>query len=599
MSYIQPTGVIQLFKGIALDNRYMHTIYFGSEALQDAWFTNKYNTGSIATPKKAFGFTAQSYSRPSRQSVKIKINVEEILGVTYMRFKNRNGMWFYAFINYVEYVNENTTLVTYEIDVIQSWFIQKGVLNPCMILREHVSNDTFGEHLEAEPVGSDVYDQDPITCSDMDTDFDGVWDGTQYVPYMAVVQTSADGQNPPNNYAVQDPIVHGIYTPTFYFYQLLSGDYTDGGIKELYDTLYDCLGGWDTDERKADIFSIIQFPSHFIHNPEETYAIQHPNNLHGYVPQNKKLYGYPYSYLLISNCDGTTAEYRWEYFDGDVTDQHDINFKLEANELGAGCIVLYPTLYNRVPNNFDAKIVMDNFPKCSFAYDGYQAWVASGGKTKTEYQGYVAEQRGAYAKESLAAGTTLEIIDQSITFGTDIARLAGAESKGEALRSGASALHDAVRIGQTAVNAVMQGKEIDLSLDEAQHKKEFAFKDARYTPNTVVGSQSPTIAAGYGHLRFKFFNVHVRKEELVKIDDFLTVYGYSINKVDTPQIHNRPYWNFIQTKGCNITGDIPSSSLAAINAIFDGGIFFWNNGDNIGNFEIGGRNTYGALINKT
>ena len=56
MSYIQPTGVIQLFKGIALDNRYMHTIYFGSEALQDAWFTNKYNTGSIATPKKAFGY---------------------------------------------------------------------------------------------------------------------------------------------------------------------------------------------------------------------------------------------------------------------------------------------------------------------------------------------------------------------------------------------------------------------------------------------------------------------------------------------------------------------------------------------------------------
>ena len=51
MAYVQPTGVIQLFKGIALDNRYMHTIYFGSEALQDAWFTNKYNAGVVATPQ--------------------------------------------------------------------------------------------------------------------------------------------------------------------------------------------------------------------------------------------------------------------------------------------------------------------------------------------------------------------------------------------------------------------------------------------------------------------------------------------------------------------------------------------------------------------
>ena len=43
---------------------------------------------------------------------------------------------------------------------------------------------------------------------------------------------------------------------------------------------------------------------------------------------------------------------------------------------------------------------------------------------------------------------------------------------------------------------------------------------------------------------------------------------------------------------------MPASSMSAINKIFDGGIFFWKNGDQVGNFEVGGRNGYGALQNK-
>ena len=586
MGYVAPSGIIQLFKGIALDNRYMHTIYFANESQQDAWFTAKYNAG-LAT-KKSFGFDKNSYSRPTVQRIKLKINVEEILGVTYMRFKNRAGMWFYAFINYVEYINENTTAVSYEIDVMQTWFISRATLNPCMVLREHVSNDTFGEHLESEPVGSDVYDLDNISCPDMDSHFNE----DDYI----VVETSADAHHPPTggDYSAGDSITHGIYTPTWHYYNVLN----DGGVNEIYDAIYNCLGSWALGESQAEIFSIIQFPGHFIHNPEETYAIKHPNNLNGYVPQNKKLYGFPYSYLLISTMDGTTAQYRWEYFQGDVTDEHDIQFRLLANERSTGCIALYPTYYNRITDNFDAKIVMDNFPKCSFAYDAYQAWIASGGKTKVEYEAGLAEQRGAYAKESIWGNMALDLTEQTFTLADQLNRAANAEDSAAAFSAGMGAAKTGTKMVQNVFNASIAAQQTELSLDEARHKKEFAFKDAKYAPNVVVGTQSPTLASGYKKLRYRFFNAHVRKEELVKIDDFLTVYGYSINKVDVPHIHNRPYWNFIQTRGCNVTGEIPASSLAAINNIFDGGIFFWANGDNIGNFEVGGRNGYGALINK-
>ena len=40
---------------------------------------------------------------------------------------------------------------------------------------------------------------------------------------------------------------------------------------------------------------------------------------------------------------------------------------------------------------------------------------------------------------------------------------------------------------------------------------------------------------------------------------------------------------------------MPASSKAAIANIFNGGIFFWKNGDNIGNFQI--ETSHGSIDN--
>lgn len=581
MAYVQPSGIIQLFKGIKLDNRYMHTIYFADEASQDAWFTSKVTT--------TLNFTSQSYSRPTRKSVKVQLAPDSALGVTYMRFKNRTK-WFYAFVLSTDYVNEHTTLITYEIDVMQTWFISEGSVNPCYILRNHIArnNDVFGTHLEAEPVGTDVYDMHKIDCPQMDADF-GEED---YV----VISTSADPKNPPQGgaYAAQDFKVHGIFNGCWYFQQVMN----DSGIDDLYDALSNALGSWDADQRKADILSIIQFPGHYCRNSDVQYQITHPNNMDNYVPENKKLYGYPYSYLFITSKDGDGAEYRWEYFEGDVTNQQPIQFELIANQIGMGAIALFPRSYNGIEDNFDAKVTITNFPKCAFAYDSYQAWLASGGKTKTEYEANIAQQRGALAKDKIGTNAVIDVMGEGLSMAGNIAGAVGADTSSEAAMSGAKAGMDAMRMVGTVANAIMETKSVNITLDEAQHKRDFAFKDAKYQPNTVVGAQVPTLAMGYNLLGFEFYNVHARKEEMRKIDDFLTVYGYAINDVDTPNLTARQHWSFIQTRACTINGNMPASSKEAIGRIFDGGIFFWKNGDDVGNFEVGGRNSYGAILNR-
>ena len=145
MAYIVPNSTLQLFKGLNLDNRYLDTVYFSSVAEQNNAFSSKvFKT-----------YNELTYRRNTSNSVKIEAQAGELLGVTYMRFKNTRAenMWFYCFVNSVDYVSETTCIITYEIDVVQTWFIQKGTINPCMVLREHAKVDNYLDNHETEPIG--------------------------------------------------------------------------------------------------------------------------------------------------------------------------------------------------------------------------------------------------------------------------------------------------------------------------------------------------------------------------------------------------------------------------------------------------------------
>ena len=608
MAYVEPNGVIQIFKGINLDNRYMHTIYFANEAAQSTWFAGKLTNNGRQ-------FTKQYYTRQNGGVVRLKVNSDEILDYTYMRFQNKltgatsqtdphSTKWFYAFITSINYINEGVTEITFEIDVMQTWFIPNGTIRPCMVLRNHVpvNSDILGHYLEAEPIGCDAYDLDEITCTDMENDFVNK-------PYDVVAQTTAE-PNPNKGY-----ITAGIWNGLAHFQQVYNAapetDPTGPAGGQVVDDLYNLLGSWDANEQSAQVVSLIQFPSAFLgvdtvtgrDNHYKDYQIAHPLNLGNYVPQNIKLYGYPFSYLYISTMDGDSAQYRWEYFQEDVLNPtlstREITFDLYANELGSGCISLSPRNYNGVSYNLDAKLVIDNFPKCAYAYDAYQAWIASGGKTKAEFDAYLAKMRGTYAIEQTNVNEAVAI-GKDVMSGVSAGVTAATAKTTQGMMYGISgATNSAIDVMGNIANADIARKTIGLDIEEAQKKLDFAFRDAKYQPNNIVGTSVPTIAVGQKLLRYRFFSAHVRKEELRRLDDFLTVFGYAINQVQQPQINIRSHWTFVKTEGSIIAGNMPSSSKEAISRIIDGGIFFWRNGDEVGNFEAGGRDqTYGALLNR-
>ena len=75
------------------------------------------------------------------------------------------------------------------------------------------------------------------------------------------------------------------------------------------------------------------------------------------------------------------------------------------------------------------------------------------------------------------------------------------------------------------------------------------------------------------------------------------MYGYQTNRVKIPNINAREHYTYVKTCGCNIVsgkenendvivGGLPTDDLHKIVSIYDNGITFWKNGNNIGNYSL-------------
>ena len=77
----------------------------------------------------------------------------------------------------------------------------------------------------------------------------------------------------------------------------------------------------------------------------------------------------------------------------------------------------------------------------------------------------------------------------------------------------------------------------------------------------------------------------VRADYAQRIDSYFDMFGYKVNVVKTPSIHNRSLWTYVKTVGCLIDGAMPADDETAICKIFDNGIRFWTDPTKFGNYS--------------
>lgn len=78
----------------------------------------------------------------------------------------------------------------------------------------------------------------------------------------------------------------------------------------------------------------------------------------------------------------------------------------------------------------------------------------------------------------------------------------------------------------------------------------------------------------------------ITKNYASMIDDYFTMYGYAVRNTLTPNMNARPNFTYVKTKGCIVHCNCPAEDARAIEEMFDNGIRFWKNHNNIGNYNL-------------
>lgn len=520
-----PSSVIHILAGVPLNNSYEHTLYFETRAEQTTYFLGR----------KVKTFDKFSYLRPD-QVIKVAGDVANARTWNYLMFQNDAGKWYYHFINKVVYLNDSAVELHIDLDVMQTFQFDWN-LHECFIERTHTKTDEFGEHtipegLETGPLIR--YAQSPVDMGDMcimilmstNSTGDQVWGKMYGGVYSGLAAYAVDTSkiNKLNEWfglANRDGFIDAIVSMWMYPKGMVSIE-----------------GDWDSDS------TIL----HTVTNVRQDIEINLDDPFHdgisidGARVYNNKLFTYPYTMLYISNNMGGCAVYHRERFDTDQTH----TFKLEGALSPDSGVQLSPRGYKKVGGdlyNYEEGLSLPAFPTCAWHSDTYLVWLAQNQNAHKFTQAQATIQAGAGALSAVA----------SIPTGNINGALAG-------LGAGVQALFQTQQL---------MAQKADMALQ----------------PDQARGNHSGSINMTHGRPGFSAYWMCITKEYARSIDDYFTRYGYKINRVDVPQLHNRPLFTYIKTVGSLVTGEMGAEDQLKIQAIFDKGVTFWADPDEVGNFD--------------
>lgn len=597
MPNFTPNGIIYI-GNVPFDNSYRHTMTFASREAQAAYFA------SVCT--QALARTDYTYIRMNN-SIRVPFNAERLYTYDYVMYKNANygDKWFYAFIVAVNYVNENMTELVLELDVMQTWYFDY-TLTQGFVEREHVNDDTPGNHLNAEPAMDLEYiyaDYIPeyftakyavflVTAMPVYKDVtplpilpDGSW-GLPVSTLMATVGSKA----------VSGGFYQGQFSSCGYvFYDLNNVD----SIKTMYrdmqaynnagagDAIVDAFTvpwqafaaddiiplSWDTGE--YDVRYTLK------NNAKPMYYSilgTKPTNLNGYTPRNKKLLTYPYCYMEIGDYTGRTEDWRYEFFDDE---RPELEIKMFGNSDSIGYIT--PKNYNNVEIGTTLGTAKSYKP-FSFEYGNKIPWAFS------VYRNWASQNQVA---NQLAVMGSLGAIAMSIMPGINAA--AGTLGKGIAMSNDLSKI-----IG----GGNLANQEIGYTLGKAGH--DFAknsslagvgaglagiasvyanYERMKKIPNQAKGNISGNSKFQAGYTGWYYSTVCLREEFARIVDGFFDMYGYQVDSVKVPNRTGRLSWNYVKMQNSCHRGSVPASDMDKINSIYNAGITFWHTSD-VGNYSL-------------
>lgn len=520
---------------VPLDKDYIHTFYFMNRNAQQDYFI-------IQSLDRRY--TNLSYQRKD-SFIRVPDQYDSILSCNYVMYKNAaySDKWFYAFITDMKYVDEGRTDVYIETDVIQTWLFDY-IVKDSFVEREHVDFDGIGYHTVPERVELGEYICNKHTKSGYCKDYD----------LLIVVGTTKtpDGDN------VSGMLYNNIYSGIRY--------YTFANNSEGATQLQDWLESFEGEGASEAITCMFLAPkrltqlkddhttsgsnwvdTHYINSGDTQSTINTEidmttRTLDGYTPKNNKLLTYPYRYLLVSNNAGAAVPFQYEQFQlkmNGVTTGISPRFVIEGCLCPGTSIRLIPQNYKGELRYDEEGINLGKYPCLNWTSDVYTNWLTQNG-----------------------VNIALSVAGSAVSIAGGIGLIA----TGAGALAGAGAIAGGILGIGNAVGEV--------------------YSHSMIPPQSQGNLNSGDVVTASGNNDFHFYDMSIKNEYAVIIDQYFSMFGYKINRVKKPSFgHRENYW-YTKTIDVNIDGAIPSKDLQKIKDCYNKGITFWCNTANIGNYSV-------------
>lgn len=543
---------------------------FASEEAQSAWFANYVHTHIIDL----------AYQREDDLII-VPGNAETYYDVNYARYNNVNyrDKWIYAFVDKVEYIDDDTTALHFTIDVFQTFMFQY-TLGASYIVRSHMTQST--SYINTVPEGlhyGDVYrcvhqahvqqaqgvrwaiitsTVSYTTAEPADRAVSGIPDGLYYYLFALNEQGKSIQLNnnaPPDLdeflYAIQHS---STFTNTVVSVNVLSmipfavsgtsaGVTVNGAGSNL--TLQSELG-------EGQIFLLNSMTTN------QYFNITTVSNKYAHFPdyEETKLLRYPYSFIKITNQKGGEMIVRPEYINGN-------SFTLRV----IGCVGMNPKTASFVVdyldasefNNLQLALIDDNVSDVPVLND----YMAS----------FIQSNKNALQNKEKWAG-----INRDVTAYTGL--ISGAANMGTGLLT-ANPMQIVQGIEQGFNSSVSAVKNYQQTIETMNAQ----LKDIDNIPPNIrqMGGNN------YFELNNDITGLYIQwwtitAENADRLSDYFHMYGVKCNDLSVPNTTSRRDFNYIQLLQPYIYGEIPKQFMDQLITQYEAGITIFHN-DNIGDYS--------------
>lgn len=593
---------------------------FSSEEQRRAWLNSK-------SPKV---FINQKYWRVY-SSIKIPVRYEDSFDYDYIEIVNNNSSdkrrtWF-CFITGRAYLNNNCTMLELDVDYVQTFYYSTVVDG--VVPFWNISGFTSKSTMNVLPNRGEVSDYPVPESTCMSFNWGQI--GYGIVIYSSVDLTDLSSVN------YRTAIIDGQYTAAPPYIMVENVATITDLINRLNNLgITDAIAGmylFPLDYINVTLLTTSpQIATNTSFYKELTYTVSKPTNCGGYVPENKVLLGYDYSYFTVNNSQGEVQTFHFEDFNGAPTFKSRISF-------ASGCptVFIYPSNYiDSDQNNFRQRIMkITQAPACSYLNDSYKIWLAQTQNSRAAslnqaeaavYQAKYARSQsfaynyGTYIKEAeayarpyaLGAMNTIyntlsnpfqSLLGSSKSTGSN--EFGGGKSAGSGagidlntmqkniqetpygisgIQNVSEAFASAYDLATAYINkqiGIETTYEYDFNVQNAQlnmNKLIAGWNDKSRIPATAVGSNAYGDACAYQQYGFMIAVFTPTAEYAEIIDKMLTASGHTINKhIFFTRSHQ--YFDFIAMPSPEIVSNIndrPEWVRKMLIGLLQSGVYIWH-----------------------